>query len=92
MYILSTFFLLYSKHHNYVNARRSATMPVVVKIGDKLKEARTNALLTQHQLAEKSGVTQAAIARIETDKAEPRFGTIRKLANALEIEPKNLLP
>jgi hypothetical protein len=33
-------------------------MPTVVKIGDKLKEVRTRRLLTQVQLAQKSGVNK----------------------------------
>jgi transcriptional regulator with XRE-family HTH domain len=66
-------------------------MPAVVHIGDKLKEARTRELLTQHELAERSGVGVNTIIRIERNQVEPHFRTIRKLAEALGINPKALL-
>ena len=67
------------------------TMTVVVHIGNKLKEARTQELLTQQDLAEKSGVGVNTIIRIERNQVEPHFRTIRKLAEALGIDPKTLL-
>jgi transcriptional regulator with XRE-family HTH domain len=66
-------------------------MPVVVYIGEKLREVRTKRLLTQDELADKAGVSQSTIANIERDNAEPQFRTIRKLAKALEIDPTELL-
>ncbi len=66
-------------------------MPLVVQIGDKLKEARTRQLLTQQELAEKSGVGTNTIIRIERGQVEPHFRTIRKLAEALGVEPQTLL-
>ncbi|HVF02125.1 MAG TPA: helix-turn-helix transcriptional regulator [Rubrobacteraceae bacterium] len=66
-------------------------MPTVVKIGDNLKEVRTRRLLTQVQLAEKSGVNQVTIARIERNQVDPRFSTMRRLAKALDVDPTELL-
>ena len=66
-------------------------MPTVVKIGDNLKEMRTRRLLTQVQLAEKSGVNQVTIARIERNQVDPRFSTMRRLARALDIDPTKFL-
>jgi len=66
-------------------------MPTVVKIGDNLKEVRTRRLLTQVQLAEKSGVNQVTIARIERNQVDPRFSTMRRLARALDIDPTKFL-
>ena len=66
-------------------------MPVVVYIGEKLREVRTRRLLTQDELADKAGVSQSTIANIERDNAEPQFRTIRKLAKALDIDPTKLL-
>ena len=66
-------------------------MPVVVYIGEKLREVRTKRLLTQDELAEKAGVSQSTIANIERNNAEPQFRTIRKLAKALDVDPTNLL-
>jgi transcriptional regulator with XRE-family HTH domain len=67
-------------------------MPVVVYIGEKLREVRTKRLLTQDELAEKAGVSQSTIANIERNNAEPQFRTIRKLAKALNVDPTSLVP
>ncbi len=52
----------------------------------RLKELREESGLTQGQLAEKSGVSRATIARIEANaEYVPREGTIDKLAEALGV-------
>jgi transcriptional regulator with XRE-family HTH domain len=66
-------------------------MPVVVYIGEKLREIRTRRLLTQDELAERAKVSQSTIANIERNNQEPQFRTIRKLAKALDIDPTELL-
>lgn len=66
-------------------------MAVVVYIGDNLKRERTLNALTQEQLAKRAGVQTATVARIERDEREPHMTTIRKLAEALGIEPRDLL-
>ncbi len=66
-------------------------MPVVVYIGEKLKEVRTKRLLTQEELAEKADVSAATVVNIERNNQEPHFRTIRKLAKALDIDPTELL-
>jgi DNA-binding XRE family transcriptional regulator len=57
----------------------------------RLRERRERALLTQQELAARAGVSRAAISVIEAQKAEPQFSTIRKLADALGCEPKDLM-
>jgi transcriptional regulator with XRE-family HTH domain len=57
----------------------------------RLKEWRERALLTQADLAERSGVAEVTINRIENGRHEPRFSTIRKLATALGVEPAALM-
>jgi transcriptional regulator with XRE-family HTH domain len=74
-----------------ITTNRSPTMPTVVYIGDKLKEIRTRRLLTQTELAEKSGVNPTTIVRVERNQAEPHFRTIRRLAKALNVDPTELL-
>ncbi len=66
-------------------------MLTVLYIGDKLREIRKRALLTQQQLADKSGVGVTTIIRIERNQVEPQARTIRKLAEALNVEPYELL-
>lgn len=56
-----------------------------------LKQARTSAGLTQEQLEELSGVSQAVISRLERNAAaRPAFETVKRLAAALDIEPTRL--
>jgi transcriptional regulator with XRE-family HTH domain len=66
-------------------------MLTVLYIGDKLRETRKRGLLTQQQLADKSGVGITTIVRIERNQVEPHARTIRKLAEALDVEPHELL-
>ena len=67
-------------------------MPAVVYIGKSLREIRARRLLTQEELAEKSGVSPSTVANIERDHREPHFRTIRKLAKALNVAPSELVP
>jgi transcriptional regulator with XRE-family HTH domain len=66
-------------------------MPVVVYVGEKLKEVRTRRLLTQEELAEKAGISAATVVNVERNNQEPHFRTIRKLAKALDVDPTELL-
>ncbi len=66
-------------------------MEAVVLIGDTLKRLRTESALTQEELAASAGLTTAAVARIERNEANPRPSTLRKLAQALEVSPSELV-
>ena len=44
--------------------------------------ARTQAGLTQAELAERMGTTQSAVARMESGKARPSTSTLEKVAKA----------
>ncbi|MEJ7926008.1 helix-turn-helix transcriptional regulator [Sphingobium sp. AN641] len=44
--------------------------------------ARSQAHLTQAELAERMGTTQSAIARMESGKFKPSHGTLEKIARA----------
>lgn len=68
-----------------------ATMPVMVKIGDKLKELRIERALTQEELGKKAGIGKNTVNRLEQDKTDPRPSTLRKLAQALEVSPSELV-
>jgi transcriptional regulator with XRE-family HTH domain len=57
----------------------------------RLKDVRRRKALTQQQLAEKAGVNRVTIARIEGGKDEPFPTTVRKVADALGVEPEELL-
>lgn len=66
-------------------------MPVVVYVGQQLKAIRTRRLLTQEELAERAGVSAATVVNVERNNQEPHFRTIRKLAEALNVDPTELL-
>ena len=63
----------------------------VLYIGDRLRTLRKRKLLTQEQLAERSGVAVSTVIRIERNQVEPQGATIRKLAGALDVEPLELV-
>ena len=56
----------------------------------KLRTLRRQSFLTQCELAQKAGVSHITINRIETGKQNPSFRTIRKLAKALGIKPREI--
>ena len=64
----------------------------VVKIGKNLKAKRVEKFMSQSELADASGLSEAHVGRIERDEVEPHLSTIRKLAKALGIEPSELAP
>ena len=53
-----------------------------------LRDARLRKLLSQRQLAERARVSQATIVKIERGDARPHPSTLRKLAEALGVEPE----
>jgi len=55
-----------------------------------LKQVRTARMLTVRGLAEKAGVSLAATHEAETGKRRPRFGTIKRLSDALGVEPESI--
>ena len=67
-------------------------MPTIeaVKIGDNLRRLREDRLLTQAELAERAGIALSSLVRIENNQVNPRFSSIRKLARALDADPKEL--
>jgi transcriptional regulator with XRE-family HTH domain len=65
-------------------------MQIVVLIGEELKRWRLRRAMTQIQLAERCGLSPATIVRIERNQREPQPSTLRKLADALDIDPSEL--
>ena len=53
--------------------------------GRMLRDARHRAELTQRQLAQKSGIPQETIARIERGRTDPRVNTLDRLLAACEF-------
>ena len=57
----------------------------------RLKELRRERVLSLRELEEKSGVSYNTIWRLEDGRQGAHPRTIRKLAEALEVEPKELI-
>jgi len=68
-----------------------ATLEAVVKIGERLKDLRIRRALTQEELAAAAGIGKNTVNRLERDLTEPRPPTLRKLAQALEVDPAELV-
>ena len=62
----------------------------VVTFGERVREERRKRLMTQDVLAATAGISQKQLSKIENDEVDPRFSTIRKIAQALDIEPSDL--
>jgi transcriptional regulator with XRE-family HTH domain len=58
---------------------------------EKLRMLRREAALSQAELAERAGTTQETISRLECGHHAARGRTLRKLAKALGVEPKELM-
>jgi transcriptional regulator with XRE-family HTH domain len=68
------------------------TMAAVKIDGTKLKSLREQRFLTREELAEKVGSHRDHIGRLERGEvANPRMTTIRNLAEALEVDPSELV-
>jgi transcriptional regulator with XRE-family HTH domain len=61
------------------------------KLGSHLAELRTNAGLSQEELAQRIGVLQQTIAFWEQSDKPPRSEVLRKLADALGVSIETLL-
>ena len=56
----------------------------------KLVEARAAKLLTVRELATKAGVESKTVYSVEKGLVVPTLTTVRKLSEALEIDPKEI--
>ena len=59
--------------------------------GQRLRELRVQRALSLRALGERSGVSFATINNLENEYRPARLVTIRKLADALGVEPKELM-
>jgi predicted transcriptional regulator len=72
---------------------RSPRMLADVKIdGEKVRAARERAFLSKRELAERADLDRSTIGRIEDGVTEVYPRTIRKIAEALSVDPATLVP
>lgn len=76
----------------YIIANISAYMEAEMKLGEKMKMLREMHDLTQVELAKQAGVTQAYVARIESNKVKnPKVSGLAGLSRALGVPVEVLL-
>jgi len=62
-----------------------------MKLGERIKELRNDAGLTQPELAEKANIEQSYLSKLENEKGSPSFEVITKIASALDIDTMTLV-
>lgn len=59
---------------------------VYKKLGERIKQLRENAHLTQEKLAEKAGISLDYLGKIEVNINKPGLKALIKIANALDVK------
>jgi transcriptional regulator with XRE-family HTH domain len=59
--------------------------------GDRLRQLRLERALTQMDLSRMTGLSVDAISRLENELRSAQVSTVRRLAEALRVEPRELL-
>ena len=60
-------------------------------LASRVRTVRVQRLWTQQQLAEASGVSRATVARIEANRLIPHMRSVAAIAQAMEVDPRELL-
>ena len=64
---------------------------VAVKIGKSVRKLRIERFMSQAELSQVAGVSPAHLGRIERNEHDPHLSTIRKIAEALGVDPSELV-
>jgi transcriptional regulator with XRE-family HTH domain len=59
--------------------------------GERLRQLRVQRAISQVDLGRVTGIAQSTISNLEAGNRPARLSTIRKLAEALGVEPKELM-
>lgn len=62
-----------------------AAARLALDVGDKVRDARETAGLSQRELATRMGTSQAAVARLEAGGVGATLTTLQKVATALDL-------
>ena len=68
------------------SAERAITARLAIDVGEKVREAREAAGLSQRELAVRMSTSQAAVARLEAGGTSATLTTLQKAAAALGLE------
>ena len=67
---------------------RRDEIPITIKVGTQLSEARAKGGLSQKELSKLTGIDQSDISKIELGKANPSIGLLHRLAQGMGMELK----
>ncbi len=59
----------------------------IPNLGDTIRALRVSRVMEQNELAALVGITQSHLSKIETGKANPSLRILRKIADALKVDP-----
>jgi transcriptional regulator with XRE-family HTH domain len=62
------------------------------QLGAQIRRQRKKRDMLQRELAEAAGVPARTVGRIERGEVDLRLSTLRKIAKALDVDIKELLP
>lgn len=63
-----------------------------IELGNRIRDARLDADLTQEKLAEMAGTDRTTLQKTEAGKTDPKFSLILRLAEALDLPARDLMP
>lgn len=63
-----------------------------IELGNRIRDARLQADLTQEKLAELVGVDRTTVQNAESGKVDPKFSLLLRLARALRLPARDLMP
>ncbi len=66
-------------------------MAVEETVGQRVRRLRLERGWSQHRLSAESGLHHSAVSRIESGENNPTARSVRDLARALGVEPKELM-
>ncbi len=82
-----------SSDYIYNHGRHSFTIlpNLNVLVGERIADRRNELEMSQRELSRTSKIPQAEISKIEAGKGNPTVSTLQRIANALQINPCELL-
>lgn len=60
--------------------------------GERIRDARKNANMTQAELAQKLGISYVGVSQWENGLRQPKYETLKKIADAIGVEWYSLVP
>ncbi|MGW6946218.1 helix-turn-helix transcriptional regulator [Streptomyces xanthophaeus] len=62
------------------------------ELANRVRDARIQADLTQDKLAELAGVDRRSVQNVEAGSVDPKFSLLLRLARALRLPARDLMP